>query len=68
MCECMEINQNNIIYDLRKVASKLNQNHLNETEYIKNGGLYPLSILDEYSDEIGGFVNNLELAGLKYKE
>ncbi len=63
----MTINQNDIIKDIQRVAAKLNTNALNEEDYARHGGIYPLSIFDGYEDEIGSFANNAELAGVKYK-
>ncbi|MCD7928860.1 MAG: hypothetical protein LUF86_01715 [Clostridiales bacterium] len=61
-----EINQDDIIMDIQRIAAKLNQNKLTEREYAENGGKFSLSIFEEYEDAIGGFANNVELAGLKY--
>ncbi len=63
-----DLNQNDIISDIRKIAAKCNANELSDQEYIQNGGKYPISIFEEYEDEIGSFQNNLELAGLKFKK
>ena len=62
--ESEDINSNDVIIDLRRVAQKLNSNMLSSSEYIENGGKYSLSIFD---DDFGSFSNYCELAGLKYK-
>ncbi|MCC8105956.1 MAG: hypothetical protein LIO99_08140 [Clostridiales bacterium] len=61
-----EINQDDIIIDIRRVAAKLNQSKLTKQEYAENGGRYLFSFFEEHEDEIGSFANNVELAGLKY--
>jgi len=61
-----EIIQDDIIFDIRRIAAKLNQNKLTEREYAENGGQYSISVFEEYEDEIGSFANNVEMAGLKY--
>ncbi|MBQ6843561.1 MAG: hypothetical protein IJO60_02870 [Agathobacter sp.] len=62
--ESENINSNDVIIDLRRVAQKLNSNTLSSSEYIGNGGKYSLGIFD---DDFGSFSNYCELAGLKYK-
>lgn len=56
---------NEIIADIRKVASKLNQNSLSEEEYFNNGGKFDLEIFND--EDLGSFANFCELAGIKIK-
>lgn len=58
------INSDDVIMDMRRVAQKLNSNMLSSSEYIENDGKYSLSI---FADDFGSFSNYCELAGLKYK-
>ncbi len=69
-CSIVDIRklQNDIIKDIQRVAATLNASVLNEEEYARHGGAYPLSVFDEYEDEIGSFANNAGLTGVKYKE
>ncbi len=64
----MEIIQNDIIKDIQRVAATLNTSVLNEEEYARHGGAYPLSVFDEYEDEIESFANYAELAGVKLSD
>lgn len=64
-CNNENIDCNDVILDIKRVAHGLNQNKLSPTEYVENGGKYSLNIFD---DDFGSFSNYCELAGIKVRQ
>ena len=58
-----DVTDDDIIFDIQRVARRLNSNALSAEQYCQNGGKYPLALIGE----LGGFHSRCELAGLKAK-
>lgn len=61
----LEISDNEIITDIKRVASLLNTNTLSLSDYLGNGGKYSKEIVNDI--EGSSFANKCELAGIKVK-
>ena len=60
-----QITDDEMIYDIQRVAHSLNTNQLSLKEYLKNGGKYSAEMIDDCDS--GGFANKCELAGIRIK-
>ena len=53
---------NEIIFDIRRVAASLNTSELGFSEYVNNGGKFVSQMVEE---EYNSFASYCELAGIK---
>ncbi len=57
------ITDDEMIYDIQRVAHLLNTSELSLDDYLNNGGKYSADIIDD--SDCGGFANKCAIAGIK---